>query len=314
LVLAADSCFVASRPFQGGDVATPSISAAVPPETRSDRDVREVSDTEVAFFHQNGWVLLPELVSRELCQAMLERGAPRFANLMKGSDTTFSTPEALRAQLTVSRAEGEGIVTDNKKWVEWRGAVRAAQDPLFGQAALSPAMGHNMQRLLGRNQPMRVYHDIFMCKLPDTVSTPTEWHQDSVAFPLDRNALTVWIALDEITPDQGPVQFYTGSQQCGLLGRPAPDRSRDVLDDNPDIARFAVSPPHHLQAGDATVHHGLVVHGAGANHTHRPRWSFAVCYFPSDARYTGSPNHDCDGFGLKVGFPIEHPSFTLVPD
>jgi hypothetical protein len=33
---------------------------------------------------------------------------------------------------------------------------------------------------------------------------------------------------------------------------------------------------------------------------------------PADARYTGAPNHDCDGFGLKVGYPVDHPSFTVV--
>jgi ectoine hydroxylase-related dioxygenase (phytanoyl-CoA dioxygenase family) len=275
--------------------------------------VRAVTDDEVRAFHDNGWVLLRQLVAADLSAAIRERGAPRLAGLMDGSEADFATPDERRAHLTVAGASGEGILTDNEKWVEWRGAVRDAHDELFSRAALAPTMGRNIQRLLGRQRQMRVYHDIFMCKLPDGVSTPTEWHQDSVAFPLDRNALTVWIALDEITPDQGPVQFYSGSHRWGMLGRTAPDRSRDVLADYPELAELALSPPHHLQPGDATVHHGLVVHGAGANLTSRPRWSFAVAYFPSDARYTGAPNHDCDGFGLQVGQPIDHPSFVPVP-
>ncbi len=276
-------------------------------------DVRAVTDIEVAFFEHNGWVLLPGLVSPELCRAILERGKPRLIELMAGTDTDFASPEARREHMTISQSM-DGIVTDNKKWVEWRGAIRSAHDPVFGRAALAKTMGRNVQRLLGRDRAMRVYHDIFMCKLPDNVSLRTEWHQDSVAFPVDRNALTVWIALDEIQPDQGPVQFYSGSHRCGLLGRGAPDRKTDLLDEYPELARFALSPPHHLQPGDATVHHGLVVHGAGANNTTQQRWSFAVCYIPSDARYSGAPNHDCDGFGLRVGQPIDHPSFTLVPN
>jgi hypothetical protein len=275
-------------------------------------DVRPVTDTEVAFFKENGWVYLPGLVRPDRSQAMRERGAPRLAGLMHGGNVQFDTPEALRAQLTVANAEGQGVVTDNKKWLEWRGPVRAAHDEVFEEAVLSPRMGRNVQRLLGRDRPMRVYHDIFMCKLPDAISTRTEWHQDSVAFPIDRNALTVWIALDEITPDQGPVQFFSGSHRCGLLGRSSPDRRTDLLDEYPELGRFALSPPHHMHAGDATVHHGLVVHGATANNTARPRWSYAVAYFPGDARYTGAPNHDCDGFGLRVGQPVDHPSFTPV--
>jgi hypothetical protein len=293
-------------------MTTPEITSVPASKNAIREDVRSVTDIEVAFFELNGWVLLPGLVAPELCGNILERGRPRLAGLMGGTDTDFATPEARREHMTVAHAQ-DGIVTDNKKWVEWRGAIRSAHDPVFGRAALAPTMGRNVQRLLGRDKPMRVYHDIFMCKLPDEVSVRTEWHQDSVAFPVDRNALTVWIALDEIRPDQGPVQFYSGSHLCGLLGRGAPDRKTDLLDEYPEVARFALSPAHHLLPGDATVHHGLVVHGAGANHTPRQRWSFAVCYIPSDARYSGAPNHDCDGFGLRVGQPIDHPSFTLVP-
>ena len=278
-----------------------------------DEAVRAVTDTEVAFFKQNGWVALRGLVSPELSRAMLERGAPRFEGLLQGGGADFARG-ILQIRLTADGDKGEGIVTDNSKWIEWRGGIRSAHDPVLSRAALAPTMGRNMQRLLGRDKQMRIYHDIFLCKLADNVSVRTEWHQDSVAFPLDRQALTVWIALDEVTPDQGPVQFFSGSHRCGMLGRIPADRATDLLDEYPELARFSLSPPLHLQPGDATVHHGLVVHGAGTNNTPRPRWSYAVCYFPSDARYTGSPNHDCDGYDLKVGQHIEHPSFTPVPD
>jgi hypothetical protein len=295
-------------------MATTAITAIPGGETQVQEDVRAVTDNEVAFFKENGWVLLRGLVAPPLCEAILERGKPRLAGLMEGNDVKFATQEERREHMRVSGARDEGIVTDNEKWVEWRGPVRSAHDPVFGRAALARTMGRNVQRLLGRDKPMRVYHDMFMCKLPDKISTPTGWHQDSTNFPLDRNALTVWIALDEITPDQGSLQFYSGSHRCGLLGKIPPDRKLDLVDEYQELARFPVSAAHHLQPGDATVHHGLTVHGAGANDSSNPRWSFAVCYFPSDARYTGAPNHDTDGFGLEIGHPIEHPSFRLVPE
>lgn len=274
--------------------------------------VRAVSDLEVEFFQQNGWVLLPGLLTPELCEQMLARARPRLADLLQGGQQEFATAEAKRSHMRVA-ASNEGIVTDNKKWVEWRSAVRSAQDPVFSRAALAPTMGQNVQRLLGREKPIRVYHDIVMCKLTDERSTATGWHQDSPNFPLDRNALTIWIALDEITAEQGALQFFSGSHRCGMLGKISPDPTTDLLDEYPELARFPVSPPNHLQPGDATVHHGLTVHGAGANNTRHDRWSYAVAYFPADARYTGAPNHDCDGFDLKINHPIEHPSFALVP-
>jgi ectoine hydroxylase-related dioxygenase (phytanoyl-CoA dioxygenase family) len=276
-------------------------------------EVRPVTDAEVAFFQENGWVSLRALVSPEVCKAILERGRPRLSRLMKGSDRDFSSDEEKRHSMSAS-ASNEGSIIDNKKWIGWYHPIRSGNDQILSRAALAENMGRNVQRLLGRSKPVRIYHDIFMCKLPDEMSIPTGWHQDSPNFPIDRNALTVWIALDEIAPDQGSLQFYTGSHRSGLLGRNTSDPSRDLLDEYPELERFLVSPAPHLFAGDATVHHGLTVHGAGANMTNRPRWSFAICYIPSDARYTGAPNHDGDGFGLEVGRPIDHPSFVLVPE
>jgi hypothetical protein len=289
--------------------STPARDTDTPPVD----DVRAVTDGEVRSFDEQGWVLLPGLVAPERCREMLERGMPRFDGLMSGDERSFPTQQARLEHMRAATASGEGTVVDNEKWLEWRGPVRSAADPAFSRVALAPAMGRAAQRLLGRDRPVRILHDLFACKLPDRISTPTGWHQDAPNFPLDRNVLTVWIALDEITPEQGPVRFRSGSHRRGLLGRNPPERDRDLLDEYPELERLPVSPAHHMQPGDCTVHHGLTLHGAGANETSRPRWSYFVSYFPGDARYSGAPNHDFDGFDLRVGQPVEHPSFALVP-
>jgi hypothetical protein len=281
-------------------------------ETSAQADVRPVTDHEVAFFVQNGWVLLRGLVSPGLCALLLERGKARLSPLIDATDHRRDQPGG--KQMRMAESEGEGTLTNIHQWCEWRGAVRSARDPLFSRLALSKTTGRNVQRLLERDRPLRVYHDMFVCKLPDNISTPTACHQDATNFALDRNVLTVWIALAEVTPDQGPVQFYSGSHRCGLLGGIPPGNKFDLVDEYPELARFPVSPAHHLQPGDCTVHHGLVVHGATANATPRPRYSFITSYFPADARYTGAPNHDTDGFGFKRGETLSHPSFTPVPE
>ena len=274
--------------------------------------VRPITDHEVAFFVQNGWVLLKGLVPPDQCRAMLERGKARLAPHLEAAHLDLDAPGG--DHMKVASAGTEGTVSNLAQWLEWRGPVRAAHEAVFEAVTLSSTMGHNVQRLLERNRPMRVYHDIFVCKLPDEASTRTDWHQDATNFALDRNVLTCWIALDEITPDQGPVQFFSGSHRQGLLGGIPSHHDFDLVDEYPELARFLVSPAHHLQPGDCTVHHGLVVHGAGANRTPRPRWSYLASYFPADARYTGAPNHDTDGFGLKRGDTLDDPSFSLVPE
>jgi hypothetical protein len=272
--------------------------------------VRPVTDTEVAFFVQNGWVLLRGLVDPDVCRAMLEIGKPKLAAIVEGSDANDVKPGSTQMRIAEN---DQGTIVNIPQWCEWRGPVRAAQDPVYSGVVLSKVMGANVRRLLERDRPLRIYHDIFVCKRPDNVSTPTHFHQDATNFPLDRNALTVWMALDEVTPEQGPVRFYSGSHKGGLYGS-IPPGGGDIRDEYPELERYPISPEHHLQPGDATVHHGLVVHGAGANNTPRPRWSYLASYFPADARYNGMPNHDTDGFGLRKGYAIDHPSFRMVEE
>jgi len=73
-----------------------------------------------------------------------------------------------------------------------------------------------------------------------------------------------------------------------------------------------VAPPLTLRPGDATFHHPLTVHGAGANLTDRPRWSFIAMYVDADSVYTGAAYPATDDLGLRPGFPFDHPAFPVV--
>lgn len=292
-------------------------TAAIPtpsPSTASACGIRAVTDREVADFHDNGWVMLKGLIAPELCEAMLARGRPEIAKASGEAGKASAPTEELLERMAQSGAQGSDTVTEIGQWVEWRGALRALRDPAFARVALDRVMGDNVKRLLGRDKPLQIYHDIFVCKRSDNVSTPTAWHQDFAHFPFDRNALTVWIALDEVKPDQGPVRFFSGSHRMGMFGRVDPLNQVDLVDEYPELEQLEISPAFHLQPGDCSVHNAMTVHGAGANLSPDPRWAWLVTYFPTDARYNGMPSHDADGFGLKVGYPIDHPTFPKVAE
>lgn len=276
--------------------------------------IRAISDTEVESFKTNGWVFLPGLVPSATCAAMKAEGERRLTGLARDDPRPRYQPEAIPESLAAAQGRGFGTVCGEGAWMEWRGSVRDAQDPLFTSVALDRQMGDNVRRLLSRHRPLRVFHDIFACKLGHSASAATHYHQDATHLPLDRNSLTVWIALDEIKPDQGLVRFYSQSHRHGLLGRSGIDSLGDLREEYPDLAELAVSPEYTMKAGDCTVHHGLTVHGSGPNTTADPRWSFLVTYFPADALYTGVPSHDSDGFGLEFGRTLDHPSFSRVQD
>ena len=111
----------------------------------------------------------------------------------------------------------------------------------------------------------------------------------------------------------GTLRFYNQSHKYGCLGRSYLREGDDTVNMDPWLDKeMELSPPNNMRAGDATVHHGLTVHGAGANHGDRTRWAYAMTYFDAEALYTGAPYHTMDGLGLVVNEPLDHPNFPLV--
>jgi len=145
---------------------------------------------------------------------------------------------------------------------------------------------------------------------------PTIWHQDAPNFPFDRRGfLTIWIAVDDIALEQGPLTFVPGSHRIGLLG--AVDGSGEELKlesllREDDLAHVGEPVTYSLQAGDATVHDGGTLHSAGANSTARPRRAWAVRFVPADTLYTGGAHRSFDGLALKPFQPFEHEDFPLI--
>jgi hypothetical protein len=258
--------------------------------------VREVTPEEVAFYRENGWVKLDRLVHPDVVAQMLDWGRRERAGL-----------EAASASDTASQVRDHGI------WTEWRFVATDDKREPFRSVALCREMGRNAQLLIGRDVPVRYWYDLVAVKIPAGragASDRTGYHQDLPNHPQDRiGTLTIWIALDDVSPEQGSMRFVSGSHREGPLGRGASDQ----LEEYPSLLdRLAMSPPLHLHPGDATVHDGLTVHGAPANTGTNERWSFILDYFPDDVRYNGSPYKRTDDLALVPGERFVHERFPII--
>jgi phytanoyl-CoA hydroxylase len=107
---------------------------------------------------------------------------------------------------------------------------------------------------------------MLMDKLPHT-ATATPWHQDEAywlpGIP-DRRALSVWLALEEVTVESGCMAFVPGSHAQPTrkhiwAGKEGQALRVEVGDDE------GVAVP--LPEGGATFHHGNMLHSAGGNVT-----------------------------------------------
>jgi ectoine hydroxylase-related dioxygenase (phytanoyl-CoA dioxygenase family) len=265
--------------------------------------MRDVTEEEVAFYRENGWVKLERLIEPDLAAEML---AVAQREMLVQDDL-----DVIEHQTASSK------VHDRSHWRDWHFPGRDHGVEPFRSLAYSQAIGRNAARFQGREVAINYHADMLAVKMPEghVASQPTGFHQDWVNFPFDRvGFLTFWIALDEIPPERGSMRFYSGSHQAGPLGKMGLIGGPEIPDYYPDLKnRYELSPPLHLQPGDATVHNGMVVHGAPRNSTDQPRWTFICSYHPADTCYTGAPHHIfTSDLGLEVGEPIKHERFRVV--
>jgi ectoine hydroxylase-related dioxygenase (phytanoyl-CoA dioxygenase family) len=253
---------------------------------------RPVSDDEVTFYRDNGWVKLEKLVEPDLVAEMLA-----VSKELLGEHASAAPRAGVDAELD---------------WFNDRHFLaRDGREP-FRSLCLSEAMGANAERLLERPVPIRFYSDMLACKLPAAggfKSAATMAHQD-LGQQFDRiGKTTFWLALDDVPPERGSMRFWSGSHKEGPLG----NRSPHLFSAYPYLReRYELSAPVYLQPGDATVHHQMVIHEAPANTTDTPRWSYIFLYFPADALYSGRPSHGLEGLELEMDQPFEHPNFPVV--
>ncbi len=221
--------------------------------------LREVTDEEVAFYQEYGWVMMRQLV------------APEFA------------AELLRV--------GQEWRERSDKEAGPRCPAREEGTEPFRSFMFSERMSRNAMRLVNRKRlkgvdvPLRYRIDLLLEKLPGAAGST--YHQDSAEHGSDRvGELQFWLALAEVTPEMGAMRFVNRSHREGPLGSVFNDDRGDLLEQFPNLTSvLELSPPFHYQLGDCTVHHGYTVHGGPANSTDKPRWSYLFSYSPTDTRY-----------------------------
>ena len=156
--------------------------------------------------------------------------------------------------------------------------------------------------MMGSEQICLLYDQAFV-KAPRS-ATATPWHNDQPYWPVRGwQVMTLWVALDTISLDTGPMEFVGGSHRWNRWFQPFlsaengsadGDYERDVdFEALPDfdaqrgelnILRFDMRP------GDALVFHGLTVHGALPNNSNKTRRGYAIRYTGDDARYHEGPS------------------------
>ena len=154
---------------------------------------------------------------------------------------------------------------------------------------LNPALGAMLCQLAGIDG-IRVWHDQTLQKR--SWDNPSSWHMDVPNWSFHSpDAISIWIALNDATIQNGCMYYLPGSHQKADYERKggfSPNVGA-LFDQYPEFREIEPVPAV-MQAGAAGFHNGLMAHAAGPNMTPHPRRAMTCAYMPEGATFNGIQN------------------------
>jgi ectoine hydroxylase-related dioxygenase (phytanoyl-CoA dioxygenase family) len=126
----------------------------------------------------------------------------------------------------------------------------------------------------------------FFCKMPGD-GKRVSWHQDASYWPLTPSkAVTVWLAIDDADVENACMRFLPGSHWFGHLTYTLTenDASNVLTQTVSGAERLGAPVDNELEAGEASIHSDLLVHGSEPNASNRRRCGLTLRYCPAEVR------------------------------
>jgi chlorinating enzyme len=140
------------------------------------------------------------------------------------------------------------------------------------------------------------------------------WHQDLTYWGLNNDKeVSVWIALGPAYKDNGCMRFVPGSHKAGQIDH------IDTVDDANILTRGQNADVEvkedemvyvELDPGQASLHHGHLLHASGPNNTDQPRIGLVVNYISTDVKQSVSKTD----FAMPVRGEDKFNNFIHLPE
>ncbi len=246
-------------------------------------DAFRLSEEQIAFFHENGYLAGVRLLNEEQIDCLRTELNEFFQEDHDGEEFWYEyhRNESTEADQVLFHALGAWRLRPGFHDVLWNAPFLVAASQLLGGA-------------------VRFWHDQLFCK-PAHHGGVVAWHQDysywTRTTPMEH--LTCWIGLDDSHTENGCLNYVPGSHRWQLLPTTelagAMDGLEKVLTDQ-QMKEFSGTVAVELLAGECSFHHPLMVHGSYANKTPFPRRAVVlnvcrdgVCSATDDELLAGVP-------------------------
>jgi ectoine hydroxylase-related dioxygenase (phytanoyl-CoA dioxygenase family) len=259
-----------------------------------------VSDEQVVAYERDGVVFLPSVAGEEWIERV--RGGIE------------------RSLIDDKTGEASAYFKRLRLW---------ENDPELRDFCLHSQVPQIAAGLLNTDKVNLLYDQAFV-KEPGT-DAPTPWHNDQPYWPVrGTQVVTLWIAFDPVTQENGGLEFIRGSHKLSKWYRPwDTDESGkitelfhgdddDQYDEMPD---FAANRDQYdivsweMKPGDAVAFHALTVHGAPGNRRRDlRRRAYAIRMTGRNVRYYAGKiwNEYITNPALKTGDPLDSPQYPVL--
>lgn len=235
----------------------------------------ELSEEQIAEYRKNGFIIIEHFLdaaelaewSEAIDEAVARRGTQKLHEKREGWDV--GAP-GYYENVFVQRIN------------LWR------DNPRVRKLMLDWRIGRMVADLEGIDG-VRIWHDQALYKPP--WGNQTSFHLDTPYWSFrSLHATSIWIALDDVTAQNGCMVFLPGTHRKGSFDNVGIGNNMgEIFQVHPEFA--SIEPVvAEMPAGSCTFHNGLTVHGAGANLTPRPRRAMTCGFMPDGATFCGVQN------------------------
>ncbi len=159
-------------------------------------------------------------------------------------------------------------------------------EPAFKKFAENPEILDMVGQLIGPD--IALWNMSFFAK-PAHGGKRTPWHQDGEYWPIRPLATcTVWLAVDEATPENGCLKFIRGSHKDQRLKAHNRTEATDVTlnqELDPSVYDESAAVDLVLKPGQISLHDVYLLHGSEANHSDKPRRGMTMRFMPTTSLF-----------------------------
>lgn len=233
-----------------------------------------LSDEQFEEYQRKGFIVVEEVLSGEEVEVVTDR----IREYVRGHRREEGFDRMLEPSVNPDEFDREGEPVR-----KFEGVSMAREDDVFRDVAFHENIVEVVSQLQGPN--LKLLRSAAMLK-PPRVGSAKKFHQDAAYYPIHpMDHVTVWIALDEATTENGCMQVVPGAHTDGLLHHEEMEYETDITLAERDYGEDdTVTLP--MEPGDALFQHCLLPHFTAPNESDQWRRAMIVAYMRARSRFT----------------------------